>query len=52
MLSKASTSVKTNLIRSFYMQSGLRQFAVAPQECLDNLKKLGITNKNIVYNPR
>lgn len=52
MLSKASITARNHLARSFYMQSGLRQFAVAPQECLDNLKKLGITNKNVVYNPR
>jgi len=28
-----------------------RGFASAPQDCLDHLKKLGVTNKNVVYNP-
>lgn len=32
------------------LRTSQRAFAAAPQECLDNLKKLGITNKNIVYN--
>lgn len=25
--------------------------ATVPQDCIDHLKKLGITNANIVYNP-
>lgn len=25
--------------------------ATVPQDCIDHLKKLGITNPNIVYNP-
>ena len=29
-----------------------RHFAVMPQEVKNHLLKLGITNKNIVYNPR
>ena len=33
------------------LRTGQRAFAAAPQECFDNMKKLGITNKNIVYNP-
>ncbi len=37
--------------RSLLFKSGNRCFATAPQECFDNLKKLGVHNKNIVYNP-
>eukprot|EP00347_Sterkiella_histriomuscorum_P018324 403345940 len=51
MLSKTSTQAKYQVLRSFYVQQSFRSFAVAPQECLDNLKKLGITNKNVVFNP-
>jgi hypothetical protein len=29
----------------------MRFFAAPTQECIDHLKKNGITNKNIVFNP-
>jgi len=51
MLSKTSGYAKRQVLRSFYAQQSIRSFAAANQETLDNLKKLGITNKNIVYNP-
>lgn len=44
MLSKALNRTVNNVTR--------RHFAVMPQEVKNHLLKLGITNKNIVYNPR
>jgi len=32
-------------------QTQMRLFGVAPKELQNHLKKLGITNKNVVYNP-
>jgi hypothetical protein len=44
MLSKSFNRIMNNVTR--------RHFAVMPQEVKNHLLKLGITNKNIVYNPR
>jgi hypothetical protein len=49
MLSKAAVHAKN--LSGFYAKSGLRFFAAPTQELIDNLKKKGITNKNIVHNP-
>jgi len=51
MLSKTSSYAQRQVLKTFYTKQGVRSFAAANQETLDNLKKLGITNKNIVYNP-
>jgi hypothetical protein len=32
-------------------QTQLRGFAAITPDCLEHLKKLGVTNKNIVFNP-
>lgn len=45
MLARSTRSV-------LYKSQGARVFSTAPtQDLLDHLKKLGITNKNIVHNP-
>ena len=42
----------TKLVQSFMTQKlALRTFAEITPECQAHLKKLGITNKNIVFNP-
>lgn len=51
MLSKTSQRAKLQLLRAFQVQSSTRSFAAATPDLLDHLKKLGITNKNIVHNP-
>lgn len=58
MLSKASTFAKlhassqlNSLKSSVFTGASARFFAAPTQELLDNLKNLGIRNKNIVHNP-
>lgn len=36
---------------NFYTKTGMRGFGAATPEVTAHLKKLGITNKNIVLNP-
>lgn len=40
-----------NFTRSQLTKTTTRSFASVPADCMDHLKKLGIKNKNIVYNP-
>lgn len=49
MLSKTFNNQRN--IQKFYFKAGQRSFAAATQELTDSLKKLGITNKNVVHNP-
>lgn len=51
MLSKSSQRVQQHLLKSFQAQTSYRTFAAATPELIDHLKKMGITNKNIVHNP-
>lgn len=50
MLSKASSSY-TRLQSQFLVNSARRCFGTPTQELLDNLKAVGIRNKNVVHNP-
>ena len=40
-----------NLARAQITRTATRGFAAVPDDCMAHLKKLGINNKNIVYNP-
>lgn len=54
MLSKASTFVRQTAqtqLRSMMIAQNARGFSAPTQELVENLKKLGIRNKNIVHNP-
>lgn len=51
MLSKAISSQKSVVLANLLYKQQVRAFAAISQDCQDHLKKLGIQNKNIVFNP-
>lgn len=54
MLSKASTFVRQTAqtqLKSMMSAQNARLFSTPTQELVENLKKLGIRNPNVVHNP-
>ena len=44
-------STQELLMKSMFGKVGARYFAAISQDCKDHLKKLGIKNENVVFNP-
>lgn len=51
MLTTKSATLSKQMLINFYGKTGLRGFATITPDCQEQLKKLGIKNKNIVFNP-
>ncbi len=48
---KSSTKSQQRQLMNLFAQVNMRGFATISTECQDHLKKLGIKNPNIVFNP-